>query len=151
MWFAVLLAASVGILVDAVPSVPPPVAPHALALQQTIDAAIAVLQPTLTIAPGRYVFSNTALTIAGASNLVIEATDVTFVFFYGFGMAISSCHNLTVRGLTIDADPPNYAQGTVTAVTNATSFAAQFDEAFLPPDTTTQPFSHPGGLAGAKF
>lgn len=157
----------------AVPSVPPPVSANALALQRTLTAAAAAsaaVQPqpgnvtSLNLAPGTYVFSNTSLTVAGARNLAITAHGVTLVFYFGFGLQLISCANLSIRGLTIDADPPNYAQGVLTgwedtsdgggggtsAVAVGTVALVSFDSAFLLPDTDAQPFSHPGGLAGAK-
>ena len=90
------------------------------------------------------------MTITNASDLVIETLGVTFVFYYGYGVDISNCRNLTVRGLTLDYNPVNYAQGTVVTVTNATSVATSFDDAFLPLDTTTEPFNNQGGTTGAK-
>ena len=57
-----------------------------------------------------------------------------------------------MQGLTLDSDPPNYAQGEVTRVDpNTASFTSTFDEAFLMPDTSTVPFNAPGGSAGAKI
>ena len=42
--------------------------------------------------------------ITGARDLLIDAQGVTFTFFLGFGVSITESHNLTVRGLSIDAD-----------------------------------------------
>ena len=138
-------------LVAGVPSFPPPITANAVALQQTIDkATMSAVPQTLKIQAGNYIFSNTSLQIANARNLAIEAYNVTFVFYYGFGVDISQCHNLSVRGLTLDSDPPNYAQGVVRSVTNTTTIVAEFDDRFLFPDTTTQPFSSPGGTGDAK-
>lgn len=133
-----------------VPSIPPPVGENASALQDTISAAIASSQRVVRIPPGKYVFSDTSVTISGAQDMVIHAGGVTFVFYYGSGLTVSECHNLTVRGLTLDSDPPNYAQGTITASVNGTDFVARFDDRFIPPDTGVQPFSHAGGQIGAK-
>jgi hypothetical protein len=105
---------------------------------------------TVVVAAGTYAFSNTTLTIADTSHLSIEAYDVTLIFYFGYGVSLSNCANVSVRGLTLDSDPPNYAQGTITQVPNSTRFIADFDGAFLPPDTAVQPFSNPGGTAGAK-
>ena len=61
------------------------------------------------------------------------------------------CHNVSIIGLTFDSDPPNYAQGVVTAVRpDVSGFTAKFDTRFIPPDTSVPPFSAPGGSAGAK-
>ena len=103
-------------LVVAIPSIPPPVGANATAVQQHISAAVIAQRQLVTVPPGTYVFSDAALTIAGATNLVIDATGVTFVFYLGHGVSISNCHNLTVKGLTLDSDPPNYAQGVVTSL-----------------------------------
>ena len=103
----------------------------------------------------RYVFSNASLVITGANNLVIDAVGATFVFYIGFGVVLNDCHNVTLRGLTLDSDPPNFAQGALVhgagqPVATAMTFEAQFDDAFLAPDPRLPPFDHPGGLVGAK-
>ena len=148
----------------AVPSVPPPVSANALELQHTLSAAATAsgtAGTSVTIAPGTYVFSNTSLAVTGAANLDIAAHGVTLVFYYGFGLQLTSCTNVSLRGLTFDADPPNYAQGVLTgwnrgssgdraALAAAVAATVTFDEAFLLPDMSVQPFSQPGGLAGAK-
>ena len=96
-----------------------------------------------------------SLVIANARNLVVDATGATFVFYFGFGVLLNNCHNVTLRGVTLDSDPPNFAQGALThdagqPVATATSFTAQFDDAFLAPNLQLPPFNHPGGLSGAK-
>jgi hypothetical protein len=140
------------VFVVGVPSVPPAFGANARALQQRLSAAAGLPNPpVLTIEAGNYVFSNNSCLITRANNLVIEAHNVTFTFYYGFGLEIVTSHNLTIRGLTLDSDPPNYAQGRTTRLINATSFEAMFDDQFIPPDTTIQPFSHAGGLSGAKL
>ena len=48
--------------------------------QDLIDDAVTSRLQTVTVPPGTIVFSNTALTIANASDLVVEATGVTLVF-----------------------------------------------------------------------
>ena len=143
-------------LAECVPSLPPPVGREALALQRAISAAVAAGDSALKIPAGDYVFSNTSLHITAARDLAIDATGVVFIFFYGFGMLLSDCRNTSVKGLTFDSDPPNYAQGKITEVfatselAGGTAFTAKFDDRFIPPDTSVQPFSSPGGSAGAK-
>ena len=89
--------------------------------------------------------------LTNARDLVIDAYGATFVFYYGFGLQLQNSVNVTVRGLTFDADPPNYAQGVVTSVAaDNASVVATFDGAFLEPDTTRYPFSDPDGVYGAK-
>lgn len=145
---AVCLAASVCV---AVPSVPPPTSASAMALQQTVLSAAAQQGPrSLSIAPGEYMFSNVSLIVTNATDLAIDARGVTLTFYYGFGLRFINCRNVSVRGLILDSEPPNYAQGTVTELINSTTFAADFDDVFIPPDPTAQPFSNAGGLAGAK-
>ena len=126
MDFSRLLNAAVLLLAPrattAVPSVPPPISANAVSLQlQLNDAAKISIPSTLTIAPGVYVFSNTSATVTGATDLNIDAHGVTFVFYYGFGLDITNCHNVSVRGLTLDSDPPNYAQGVLTKLESVTS------------------------------
>ena len=82
---------------------------------------------------------------------MVVAHGATLIFYFGFGVVISNSRNITVRGLTLDSDPSNYAQGTVVGGSaRNSSLVAQFDAAFIPPDTRVQPFSHAGGLMGAK-
>ena len=134
------------------PSEPPRVGANASALQARVSEAVAAGSEYLLVPPGTYVFSNTSLDVAGAKDLTIDAHGVTLVFYLGFGMSIRNSQNVTVRGLTFDADPPNYAQGTVTAVdTAAGTFRATFDDSFIMPDTSVTPFNQPGGSAGAKI
>ena len=134
----------------AVPSVPPPISANVHGLRQTIATAIKAGDSAFTVAPGEYVFSNSSLIISDARNLVIEAVDAIFIFYYGFGMQIIRGHNVTVRGLTFDSEPPNYAQGKVISLLSETEFIARFDDRFIPPDTAVEPFDSPGGSAGAK-
>lgn len=135
------LSGTAGLLVacaTAAPSVPPPISANAAALQQQITSSVAHSVRALTIEPGTYIFSNSSATIVGARNLDIDATGVTFLFYYGYGVVITNCHNLSVRGLTLDSDPPNYAQGVVTGPVeggNSSAVTATFDDRFLPPDT----------------
>ena len=149
MDFSRLLNAAVLLLAPrattAVPSVPPPISANAVSLQlQLNDAAKISIPSTLTIVPGVYVFSNTSATVTGATDLNIDAHGVTFVFYYGFGLDITNCHNVSVRGLTLDSDPPNYAQGVLTKLESVTSAngsttsvaTAIFDDAFLTPNTS---------------
>lgn len=136
----------------AVPSVPPPMSPNAVELQQQLnEAASSATGSSLTVAPGQYVFSNTSLAIDGATDLRIDAHGVTFIFYYGFGVVITNCHNISVRGLTLDADPPNFAQGVVTSVEggNNSVVTAHFDDQFLPPDTRF--LVTKSGLRGSKM
>lgn len=133
-----------------VPFVAPPVSLKAIKLQAIIDASIVSGRSSVAITPGDYVFSNSSLFIAGAKDLTIRATGVRLIFFFGSGLLISDSINVTVYGLTFDALPPNYAQGKLTKITDSSTFIASFDERFLLPDTTTLPFSSPGGSAGAK-
>lgn len=93
--------------------------------------------------------------VACQGESAVATPAVTFVFYYGFGVQIVNSANVTVRGpLALDSEPPNYAQGIVRVVGgeggNSSTFEGDFDEHFLPPDTSVQPFSHSGGLAGAK-
>ena len=105
------------------------------------------------VPPGSYVFSNSSLVVDKAMNLIITAQDVTLVFFYGYGFLLSNACNVTIIGLTFDADPPNYAQGVVDdddIDPNNSTFSATFFSSFLLPDTSLPPFVSPGGPAGAK-
>ena len=138
-------------VVHAVPSIPPPISANAEALRERLAAAIAAGDRTFEVKPGKYTFSNSSLQLAYARNLVVNAAGAEFVFYFGFGLDIESAQNLTVRGLTLDTEPPCYAQGVVTNVSDGSdSFSASFDERFIPPDTGVEPFSAPGGSAGAK-
>ena len=147
-----LLLLSLPLLALGVPSIPPPVGRSAIDLQANIPAAIASEGvDQLTIPPGSYVFSNSSLLISSPKDLRIDAAGATLVFFYGYGVQITGAINLTVVGLVLDADPPNYAQGQVVAIDgDRAGFEATFDDEFLMPDTSLPPFSSPGGSAGCK-
>ena len=140
-------------LVAARPSLPPPIGENASLLQTEIDRVCAEDNGGhLTIKAGTYVFSNKSLEITGCSHVSLHGYGATFLFYIGFGISIKNCENITVKGLTLDSDPPNYAQGRVTHVDpSIASFTSTFDEAFLMPDTSTAPFNAPGGSAGAKI
>ena len=136
----------------AIPATEPPrVGANASALQARVSEAVAAGSEYLLVPPGTYVFSNTLWSVA-EKDLTIDAHGVTLVFYLGFGMSIRNSQNVTVRGLTFDADPPNYAQGTVTAVdTAAGTFEQLLADSFIMPDTSVTPFNQPGGSAGAKI
>ena len=142
-----------GLVVQARPSLPPPVSASASFLQTEFDRICAQEKGGhLTIKAGTYVFSNTSLEITDCRHVSVQGHGATFLFYYGFGISIKNCENVTVQGLTLDSDPPNYAQGQVTRVDLSTaSFTSTFDEDFLMPDTSTVPFNAPGGSAGAKI
>jgi hypothetical protein len=124
----------------------------ALALRERLLNAVASREPHFRIPQGTFLFSNTTLQITGAANMVIEAEPGTeFIFYFGFGVQLTDCRNLTFigNGLTIDASPANYAQGTVLEIAGS-AVLVNFDVDFLMPDTTAGPFDKPGGLIGAK-
>ena len=134
-----------------VPSIPPPVDARALALQQTVSAAVLHGASQLTIPAGVFVFSNTTFAIEHAEDLIIDAYNVTLVFYFGSGLLLSNCNNVTLRGLILDSSPPNFAQGLILprALSMPNSMVAHFDTAvFIPPDTTVAPFNKPGGHRG---
>ena len=76
-------------------------------LQARVSEAVAAGSEYLLVPPGT-AFQHAA--IGRAKDLTIDAHGVTLVFYLGFGMSIRNSQNVTVRGLTFDADPPNYAQ-----------------------------------------
>lgn len=93
-------------------------------LQAAVTAAIAARQPTLTIPPGVYNFSDAGiggLNISGAANLVIDGSGSDLVFYPGFGVTVTSSVNLTLRNLTLDYFPSCFTQGVVTAVNKTAS------------------------------
>ena len=134
---------------NAIPSLPTRPSTNAIILQKDINA----MSPGqhLTLPPATYTFSNTSLTITNAVNITIDATDATLIFYYGYGVSITSSSNCLFLSFTLDSYPPNYAQGIVTS-TSSSSFTATFSHDFIPPDTIakTSPFSTKSGLAGAK-
>eukprot|EP00911_Craspedida_sp_UC1_P001480 UC1_evm1s1119 len=102
-----------------VPSVPPPVSANAVALQAAINKAAnrsssgsTTATVLINLAPVVYTFSNASLLINGARNVIIDGGGAAeLVFFYGHGISLTNCVNVTLRHLVIDSDPPNYAQG----------------------------------------
>ena len=174
---AIIILLCMATLSRGVPSVPPPVSANAVALQAAINKAAnrsssgsTTATVLINLAPVVYTFSNASLLINGARNVIIDGGGAAeLVFFYGHGISLTNCVNVTLRHLVIDSDPPNYAQGVVistnntsggstnnttalaaTATTTATLLQANFDPRFLSPDTSLPPFNNPGGLAGAK-
>eukprot|EP01063_Lacrimia_lanifica_P009699 TRINITY_DN16605_c0_g1_i1.p1 TRINITY_DN16605_c0_g1~~TRINITY_DN16605_c0_g1_i1.p1 ORF type:complete len:525 (+),score=173.79 TRINITY_DN16605_c0_g1_i1:56-1630(+) len=120
----------------AVPATPPPVSPEARRLQRLLDAAAAAppVGGVVVLPAGEYVFSDQSFTLTNARDLVIHGEGVRLVFYFGSGFSMTGCVNVTVTGLVLDADPPNYAQGVVTAVDpSAQTFTADFDGGFLTP------------------
>ena len=149
-----LIVGLVGLgLVVGRPSLPPPIGKNASLLQTEFDRICAEDKGGhLTIKAGTYVFSNKSLEINNCRHLSVQGNGAIFLFYIGFGISINNCKNVTLQGLTLDSDPPNYAQGRVTHVDpNTASFTSTFDEDFLMPDTSTVPFNAPGGSAGAKI
>ena len=132
-----------------VPSVPPPISQNAVALQSRIASAPNGSTVTLD-ANGRYTFSNSTLLISAAAGVTLDGNGATLVFYYGFGVLLQGCTAVTVRNLTLDSDPPNYAQGSVRSLGPGRTVLAAFDPAFLMPDTAVPPFNNPGGHVGAK-
>ena len=87
--YAALITAILYHGVVAIPSVPPPISKNALELQSKIAEASAHTDPpALNVPPGQYVFSNTSLTFKGARNLVVNAKNVTLVFYYGLYLSV---------------------------------------------------------------
>jgi len=89
-------------------------------LQQLRDASAAG-GGKVVIPPGDYRFHanwSRASTLAGLANLEIEAHGVTFWFEPPLVHALlfQDCHDVTVRGLTIDCTIPPWFQARVTAV-----------------------------------
>ena len=128
-----LIVGLVGLgLVVGRPSLPPPIGKNASLLQTEFDRICAEDKGGhLTIKAGTYVFSNTSLEINNCRHLSVQGNGAIFLFYIGFGISINNCKNVTLQGLTLDSDPPNYAQGRVTHVDpNTASFTSTFDEDF---------------------
>ena len=137
-----------------------PPSPEAVKLQQHLDAAAAEGPgAVVTIAAGDYRFGNSSLFLDSAIGVsVVADAGATLWFNYTQGFILQNCENVSVSGITIDYDPPCFAQGVVTAVgpdaqqgLNASQFEAQFDARFIFPDPSVSlPFVSPGGLSGPK-
>lgn len=78
-------------------------------------------EKTFVITPGHYRFEDgnpgaQNFTIAKTEDMLIEAGGVTFWFDpvpRRDGLFVAGCKNVTIRGLTIDYDPPTYIQGEI--------------------------------------
>ncbi|NSW55035.1 MAG: hypothetical protein HPY44_03400 [Armatimonadetes bacterium] len=88
---------------------------------------------------GRPPAGDHAVRIANARDLTIRGSDpgteliITDPETGGF--SLSGCLRTTVRNLTLDYDPPPFAQGTITAVDlDAQTYDLQVDEGFIEPD-----------------
>ena len=127
-----LIVGLVGLgLVVGRPSLPPPIGKNASLLQTEFDRICAEDKGGhLTIKAGTYVFSNTSLKITSCRNLSVQGYGAIFLFYIGLYLD-QNCKKYYVQGLTMDSDPPNYAQGRVTHVDpNTASFTSTFDEDF---------------------
>jgi hypothetical protein len=142
---------------------PTPTGPSAAAAQLANDLGRAVASgaPHFSVPASVYDFGNTSLVVDGAYNLVVSFEPGTeFRFHLGSGVLFTHCANVTVLGnaLALDASPlnSNYAQGKVLSIdvdaSGATpSFMAEFDPAFLAPDSACDPFSNSGAPHGAGY
>lgn len=131
-------------------------------LQSSLDAAAAAGPGgEFRIPAGDYRFGNTSLFLDSAEGLRIVAEPGSTLWFnYTQGFLITQSANLTVEGVTIDYDPPCFAQGVVLqtegvaggVTLNASQIVAVFDSHFIMPDPeVSPPFVNPGGVVGAKI
>jgi parallel beta-helix repeat protein len=99
-------------------------------LQGMIDDAIQSKASQLKIPAGTYRVGE-CLTIEGAKNLLVDATDVKLVMtdFKPF-LKVHKSSGLTLKGLSVDYDPLPFTQGVVTAITGDGSFEMQLDAGY---------------------
>ena len=98
-----------------------PPAPNAVALQASVDAAIAAGTRELVIQPGVYSFNSAALNITDARNLRVSvagdggSADIRFEL--GASLIIRNASCLSVIGpLSIDYQEPPYSQASITRI-----------------------------------
>lgn len=109
-------------------------------LQKELAAAQAAGQKTVVIPRGQYRFAdNTGLTLTGWQDVNISAEGAYFWFERPMeqlaadprGLTLQGCRNVTIRGLTIDFDPPVYIQATIRRVSERGEvIEAQIDPAW---------------------
>jgi hypothetical protein len=130
-----------GVAAASVPAAAPPPSPSQL--WASLQAAAAAGAPHFTIPPGVYPFNDTAgfpsnsLLLAGAANMTIDAAGAEFVLRPGQAITLANHTGLTLRGLTIDYDPPPWAQGAVSDVTHVGEYVyytLTLDPGYPPPD-----------------
>ena len=117
--------------------------PHALltALDHAFHAS-GSQSTTYTIPPGSvYNFQKLDLNLTNIRNGVLHASDVTFIFYPGYGVAIDSCDNFSFVGGVVAYDPPCFSQGVITNVDAvASTFRLKVDDGFPLPDRDKVPF-----------
>jgi len=122
-------------------------------LQAAVNKSIASGASMLTIAPGTYSFDSVDLMVNGARDLTIVGgvdssrptvsdSTVRLLFTCNWGVVLRSCVNVSLRGVTIDYDPPCFSQGNVTAPPTTQSnntLTYTVEEGFPVPDLVAQP------------
>ncbi len=98
-------------------------------LQEQVDEAKADEQSSLRLVPGRYYITNT-LVISDWKDFDIDATGVTVIAPPRItAVAVASCMDGRLKGLTIDQDPLPLTQGQVVAIDpGRKSLALKIDE-----------------------
>lgn len=100
--------------------------PSPTQLWADLQAAAAAGAPRFTIPPGLYPFSTNfssdTLLLAGAVNLEVDAAGAQFVLRPGQGITLANHSGVSLRGLTIDYDPPPWAQGVVSDVSHVAQY-----------------------------
>lgn len=95
-------------------------------IQVLIDSAISSGSSFLRIPAGEYPTwgpSGVLVSIAGARNLVIDATGAYMTCLNQTrAISFSNSTNVTIIGLQVDYDPPPFTQGTVIHVANDSSY-----------------------------
>jgi len=112
-------------------------------LAANLNAALDGGATTFTIPPGDYRFGPeglASLVLSGRHDAVIEAAGATF-WFHGRhridALKLSQCRDVTLRGLTIDYDPPAYSQGEIVAKDDAAkTMDIRIDPGFPLPDAS---------------
>lgn len=92
----------------------------AVRILSELQSGIAAGKKELVIPPGDYRFDSPAKDVlfSGLENATIHADGAVFWFDSRTGkrLLFKQCHNVTLRGLTVDTDPLPWVQGTITAV-----------------------------------
>jgi len=104
-------------------------------LAAEIQQAAITRRPVFQVPTGEYNFGSQSLLLSGASSFEVDGQGATLWFSCGFGVQIHDSASVHVHNLTIDYDPPCFAQGVITSVEpGRTLIHAIFDAHFMRPE-----------------
>lgn len=111
----ILLSTALARVVAFTPGNPP--SPLALAVQRSLDAAIASNAPTFSLPANAVLQFNAAnFNVTNAGAMAIDGGNATLLFEPGSGVSVTNCTGTRLSNFLIDYSPLPYVFGTLTAV-----------------------------------